>query len=73
MDYELQFKIFNDKKLYEYLVNNSNWYKHLNRSKENYKLFITEYKSNQRIKRADKVNDAIDTLDTVNSIFSILK
>ena len=44
MDYELQFKIYKDKKLANYLKENSEWYKHLNRSNNNYKYFLKGYK-----------------------------
>ena len=72
MDFELQAKIFNDKKLTEYLSNNSHWYKQLNRSPESFKSFNTEYKKYKRENGQKKITGAIDHLDTVNTIFKII-
>ncbi len=72
MEFDVQFKIYKDKKLREYLKKNSYWYKELNRSSDNLKLFMDEYKRQKRNENIGKVNTAIDTLETVNSIFSII-
>ncbi|MDD2504912.1 MAG: hypothetical protein PHF21_01415 [Bacilli bacterium] len=72
MDYELQFKIYKDKKLANYLKENSEWYKHLNRSNNNYKYFLKGYKKYNREMSSNKFNTAIDTIDTVNSILKII-
>ena len=71
MEHEVQFKIYKDKNLAKYLKENSYWYRDLNRSPENLKNFLSEYKKNKRNENITKVNGAIDTLETVNSIFSI--
>ena len=72
MDYELQFKIYKDKKMAKYLKENSEWYKHLNRSSDNYKMFLSQFKKYNQSVRTTKFNGAVDTLDTVNSIFKII-
>ena len=72
MDYELQFKIYKDKKMAKYLKENSEWYKYLNRSSDNYKLFLSNYKKYNRNEQTSKFNNAVDTIETVNSIFKIL-
>ena len=72
MEFELQFKIRNDKKLFQYLKEHSQWYKYLNRTPDNYKAFFDEYKKNNRQENTKKLNGAIDTLDTVNTIFKII-
>ena len=72
MDYELQIKINKDKKLVEYLKLNSQWYKYLNRSNDNYQMFLNGYKKYNREHQSKKFNNALDTIDTVNSIFKII-
>ena len=72
MSPELIIKISNDSKLHNYLINNSYWYKLLNRDKNNYKIFYQSYKSNNREEKVNKVNKALNTLDTVNTIFKII-
>jgi len=72
MDYELQFKIYKDKKMTKYLKENSEWYKYLNRSADNYKRFLSGFKKHNQEIRTVKFNEVVDTLDTVNSIFKII-
>ncbi|MDD4706469.1 MAG: hypothetical protein PHS24_04600 [Bacilli bacterium] len=72
MEQDLQFKIYRDKKLANYLKEYSQWYKYLNRSTDNFKLFLNDYKKYSRNQNVGKFNNAIDTLDTVNSIFKII-
>lgn len=56
----------------KYLKENSEWYKYLNRSSDNYKMFLSGYKKFNRNEQTNKFNSAVDTLDTVNSIFKII-
>ena len=72
MEYALQNKIYLDKKQLEYLGLYSQWYKELNRSANNYQTFLNAYKKYRRELQTKKLNGAIDTLDTVNSIFKII-
>ena len=72
MDYELQIKINKDKKLVNYLKENSQWYKYLNRSNDNYQMFLSGYKKYNREYQSKKLNNALGTIDTVNSIFKII-
>ena len=72
MEYELQNKIYNDKKLTKYLKEHSEWYKKLNRNPDNFKNFQTEYKKHNRNEQYTKLSSAVDTLDTVNTIFKII-
>jgi len=72
MEQDLQFKIYKDKKLGNFLKEHSQWYKYLNRSSDNFKLFLNDYKKYSRNQNVGKLNNAIDTLDTVNSIFKII-
>lgn len=72
MEYEIQMKIIKDKKLATYLKDHSEWYKYLNRSSDNYKIFLSDYKKYSRDENVGKINKTIDTLETVNSIFKII-
>jgi len=72
MEYDLQFKIYNDKKQAKFLKENTHWYKYLNRTPDNYQSFLDEYKKNNRNEQTEKFNSVINTLDTVNSIFKII-
>ena len=70
---DLLININNDKKMQEYLVNNSYWYKYLNRGPYYYKYFLSAFKENNKEKRKDKTNEVFNTLDTVNTILKIMK
>lgn len=70
---DILIKINNDKKMKEYLVNNSYWYKYLNRGPYYYKYFLSAFKENNKEKRKDKTNEVFNTLDTVNTILKIMK
>lgn len=70
---DILIKINNDKKMREYLINNSYWYKYLNRGSNYYKYFLDAFKANNKEKRKDKTNEVFNTLDTVNTILKIMK
>ena len=72
MEYAIQQKIFSDKKQAKYLLEHSHWYKQLNRSEENYAKFLSEYKKHNLDETQNKISNAINTLDTVNTIFKII-
>lgn len=72
MEYDLQLKIYKDKKLANYLKEHSQWYKYLNRNSANYKLFLSDFKKFNRGEHMGKINNAIDTLGIINSIFKTL-
>lgn len=73
MELDIMYKIKQDKKHYDFLRNNSYWYKYLNRSKDNYKLFLEAYKKYNRNMTTNKVNDTISTIDTVSNILKIIE
>ena len=73
MKTEILIKINNDKNLHDYLRKNSYWYKYLNSSDKYYKDLLSEYKKDKRNEKANKVTDTLSTLDTVNTIFKMLK
>lgn len=68
---ELIVKISNDKKLWNYLSYHSDWYKYLNRSKNNYKSFYNSYRINSHNEKIKKASGVVDTLNSVNSILQI--
>ena len=70
---DLLIKINNDKKMQEYLVNNSYWYKYLNRGSNYYNYFLAAFKENNKEKRKNRTNEVFNTLDTVNTILKIMK
>ena len=72
MEYTLQQKIYGLPKQAQYLKEHSQWYKYLNRSPEHYKQFLEAYKKYGRGEQTKKLNGAIDTLDTVNTIFKFM-
>ena len=73
MELDIMYKIKQDKKHYDFLRNNSYWYKYLNRSKDNYKLILEAYKKYNRNMTTNKVNDTINTIDTVSNILKIIE
>ena len=73
MRLDLQYRIGQDEKQRTFLMENSYWYKYLNRSDKYYKDLLSEYKKDKRNEKTNKVNDTLSTLDTVNTIFKMLK
>lgn len=73
MEYSLQQKLNEDKKMAEFLKQNSYWYKDLNRNSDNYKNFVTAMKDKYHLKMTDKLSDAIDNIDIISGILDTLK
>lgn len=73
MEYYLQNKLKEDKKFKRYLDENTNFIKYLNRNPESYKEFMKEMKTLYKERATDKLNDAINTIDIVSSIFNTLQ
>lgn len=73
MELEIQQKLREDKKMYAYLKENSEWMKLLNRNKNHYQNFINEMKEKYRLRMTDKVSDAIDNIDLISTVLSTLK
>lgn len=61
-----------DKKMHNYLYDNSIYYKLLNRSPLNYQKFVNDMKEKYKLKTTDKLNDAIEKIDMVNSILKVI-
>lgn len=73
MELEIQQKLREDKKMYAYLKENSEWMKLLNRNKDHYQNFINEMKEKYKLRVTDKVSDAIDNIDLISTVLSTLK
>lgn len=72
MRLDILLKIKENKKVYNYLLNNSYWYRRLNRSPDNYNLFIKEYKKYNRENNMNKINDAIDNAELISNVIKII-
>lgn len=73
MDFLLQKKLNEDKKMDLFLKQNSYWYKELNRNSDNYKNFVNAMKEKYRLKVSDRINDAIDSIDLITGVLDTLK
>lgn len=69
----VQIKLKENPKMLEYLKLNSAWYKDLNRSPANYKKFENAMKDLYKIRTTDKISEAIDNIDIINSVLDVLK
>ena len=65
-------KLVNDK-LLEYLKENSEWVKYLNRSPKNYEAFKNEIKTKYKLRTTDKINNAMENIDLISNVLNILK
>lgn len=73
MEYLLQQKLEEDKKMAELLKLNSYWYKELNRNSINYKKFVGAMKDKYHLKMTDRINKTIDNIDLISGILDTLK
>ena len=69
----MQIKLKENPKMLEYLKLNSAWYKDLNRTPTNYKKFENAMKELYKIRTTDKISEAIDNIDIINSVLDVLK
>ena len=60
-------------KYYDYLKQNSNFIKDLNRNPANYKKFKEFIKDKYHLRVTDKVSTVIDDIELVSSVISTLK
>ena len=73
MELELQKKLLDNPKMYQYLKENSYWIKYLNRNPDVYREFQEKMKELYRERATDKLSDAIDNIDLISSVLSSLK
>ena len=68
-----QMKILNTNKHYEYLKENSNWIKELNRHDNNINKFLEFTKDKYNLRVTDKLSDFVDNIDMIQKVLSVLK
>jgi len=73
MTLDLQFKIKNNEMYKEFIRENSEWYKILNRNPNAFKDFEEGVKIRYGLRPTDKINKFIDTVHTISSLVSSLK
>ena len=73
MELSVLYKIKSEKKHYDYLRSHSIWYKYLNRNPDNYKLFLDSFKKFNRNETTNKINNTINTIDTVTNTLKVLE
>ena len=73
MEYFLQQKLKEEKKFKQYFDENSNQVKYLNRDPEYYRTFMKEMKELYKERPTDKLNDALNTIEIINSLIDTLK
>ncbi len=62
-----------DKKMWELFKYNSYWIKELNRNPASIKNYREEMKAKYKLRTTDKINSAIDNIDMISSVLSVLK
>lgn len=72
MNLIVQQKLSEDKKMNDFLKQNSYWIKELNRDDENYKKYVNEMKKKYRLNMTDKISDTIDNIDIITSVLQTL-
>ena len=73
MTINTQMKILNTKKYYQYLKENSNWIKELNRDEKNISKFIDFIKDKYSLIVTDRLSSAIDGINTLQNVLNVLK
>ena len=68
----VQEKLRSNPKYLEYLHTHSYWYKKLNRNFKYFKEFENEVKTNYKLYPRDKVEKALNILDTLQTILSTI-
>ena len=73
MNLDIQFKIKNNPMYVQYLHENSEWYKVLNREPSMFKVFEENVRRDYKLRPSDKILKVLDTIEMVQNIFSSLK
>ena len=63
----------NNIKEYNYLKENSWYFKYLNRGTKNYNDFVKDMKVKYKERATDKLSSAIDNIDIISSIIDTIK
>ena len=72
MNLNLQYRIKSNPNYIRFLMENSLWYKYLNRNSNYFDDFVEKVKEEYHLRPIDKISKTIDTLDMVSSIISTL-
>lgn len=73
MNLDTQFKLKNNPLYLKYLRENSYWYKMLNRDPNSFKNFEEEVKINYKLRPSDRISQALDYIEMLETIMSTLK
>ena len=73
MSINVQMKILNTKNYYQYLKENSQWFKELNRDDKNIVKFTDFVKEKYSLKISDRISSALDGINTIQNVLSIIK
>lgn len=73
MELGVLLKIKGKPKVYNYLHENSYLYRKLNRNALFYEELLKRYKSDNRTKNLNKVNEAIDNAEMISNILKIVE
>ncbi len=73
MEIDMQMKFRENPKYYEYLKQNSYYFKELNRGNVDYKRFIDDMKIKYKERTSDKISNFIDNIDLVSTLIDTLK
>ena len=71
MKYEVLEKLKKDEKYLQFLRENSNWYKELNRDSDKYDEFVKKMKEKYKLRKIDKVDNIIDSIDIMSKIITL--
>lgn len=72
MQKSLQLKFRDNPKMKTFLSLNSHWYKYLNRSPKNYKLFENTMKEQYKLRTTDKLSSAMENIDLISSVLNVI-
>lgn len=73
MTLDIQFKIKNNPRYRQYLRENSNWYKILNRNPLMFSTFEDKVKEEYRLRISDRITKALSTIEMIQNVVSTLK
>jgi len=67
------YSLKNDEKMREFLHDNSDWYKYLNRDFANYQKFVKAMKKKYKLNPTDKISSALDNIDLISTVIQTMK
>ncbi|MBR1377247.1 MAG: hypothetical protein IJ565_05530 [Bacilli bacterium] len=73
MSLDIQFKLKSNPNYIKYIRENSHWYKLLTRNPNLFNDFKEEVKINYKLRPIDKLNNALTTIEMLQSIMSTMK